>query len=169
MVDLVFVGCVLLVVLMGLGMWRRRLVRRCARAVLGLLFALASFLALLALYGSIVLQAAGGGILILPALILGGIAWALGAAFFASRDSERYYALPVDGKIAENLRLSERIERDYREKLARKLAERERPWTSRARREALDREIARLQELLAGIAAMRAAVRRPEAYAEDEA
>ncbi|CAG0938822.1 hypothetical protein GPROT2_00401 [Gammaproteobacteria bacterium] len=61
------------------------------------------------------------------------------------------------------------MERDYRQRLARKLVERERPWTSRARREKLDREIAQLQALLAGIAAMRAAIRRPETYAADEA
>ncbi|MCC7488210.1 MAG: hypothetical protein IT485_01045 [Gammaproteobacteria bacterium] len=61
------------------------------------------------------------------------------------------------------------MERDYRQRLARKLVERERPWTSRARREKLDREIAQLQALLAGIAAMRAAIRRPETYAGDEA
>ncbi len=32
------------------------------------------------------------------------------------------------------------MERDYRQRLARKLVERERPWTSRARREKLDRD-----------------------------
>lgn len=169
MQDAFLIGFVLVVALACLGAWRRAPLRRIARAVLGLLFLLATALALLALYGSIALEAAGGGVLVLFALLLGGIAWVLGMAFFASRDSERYYALPVGEKIAENLRINDRMERDYRERLARKLAERERAWTSRARREKLDREIARLQELLAGIAAMRAAIRRPETYADDEA
>ena len=151
-----------------LGIHRKSGFRTAARMGLGFLFALSVLATLALLVGSIALSSRGGGVLFLFSLPAAVVSWVAGSLFFASLKGERYYDLGVEERIRQNVTSLDQSLADLRTSVARKIAERERFWTSAKRREQLGREIARELELLENLPRLRAGLARPEAYAEDE-
>ena len=166
--TLTIIGVAVAILLGALGIYRKSAVRKVARFVLGIFFALAALATLGLLYGSFALTREGGGVLLFLAIPAGIVAWVAGSMFFASVEQESYYAKTVDEKIGHNIAQLDAGEAQLRESIARKTAERGRFWLSAKRRERLDRDIAHEQWLLEKLPALRPPLLRPETYKDDE-
>ena len=166
--TLTIIGVAAALLLGALGIYRKSAVRKVARLVLGIFFALAALATLGLLYGSFALSREGGGVLLFLAIPAGVVAWIAGNMFFASVEHESYYDNTVDGKIQHNIGLLDAGEAQLRESIVRKSAERGGFWLSAKRRARLDQDIAHEQWLLAQLPKLRPSLLRPETYKGDE-
>ncbi len=136
----------------------RARVRAVAQIVTGTVAFLAGLTTVALVVGGFALEAQGGGVMLLFAVVPALVAWIAGQFFLASR---RYSALrrqPVEQQRDETLREFETTFEGGLERLARLRAERNRITTSTTRRAELDRTIAHEQRVLGLLPALRPAI-----------
>lgn len=146
----------------------RRGIRVAARLGLGVFFVISLAVTGALIYGSVVLEKSGGGVLILFALPAGIVTWIAGTGFFASVRVERYYQLPVEEKIRTNVADLDAAIAKLEASVAAKMAKRGRFGISATRRAELDREIEHEQEMLRQLPRLREPLQRPQTYERDE-
>ncbi len=146
-VALVFIALIVL----ALGAGPARGLRRASRVVALVGFAFFGLVTLACLYGMIVLDDRGGGVLLFIAVPSGIIAWLFLHAFLGSRETEAFAALPPAEQQA---RTHEQISGEIvalERRIAAADAGRDRIWISTKKRERLRREAASAREQLAGL------------------
>jgi hypothetical protein len=150
------------------GLHYRRNVRSSARGVsliLGLLF-LAATVALL--YGAISLGDKGAGVLFIPAMLTGFLAWLALMSFVESVKREDYFDLTVDDKIRYNELEIQRLQDSAEARILANQKQIDRFWTSREKRARLQRDNEHARGVLAQLPQMRENIRRRETYRHDE-
>ncbi len=145
----------------------RARIRTVAQVLSVVVFVVSGLLTVALVVGSFLLEAQGGGVMLLFAVVPGVIAWVAFAMFSASR---RYSALrqrPVEEQRRQTLTDFDATLNDGLARLARLRAERDRLSTSAARRAELDRAIAREQGVVGLLPVLRPALEDVRTYEQE--
>lgn len=169
MKNMLLWGIVILLILAGvLGFNRRLSLRRFARAILSVFSLLLGGLTVFMIFMGLKTMSSGGFVLLLFALFPGFITMICLNFLLSSAAQESYFHKTTDEKIQFNLEEMDKIERDFRNTLAKNTEERERFWISSKRRRQLDSEIAHAKFMLTNLQKMRVNIKNKDIYAKDE-